>query len=124
MAAADVVLLASGTATLEGMLAKRPMVVAYKVAPLTHAIVKRLGLLKVDRYALPNVLAGDDVVPELMQDDCTPRALADAVLAWFRDATAREALAPRFRDLHRQLRRDASQAAAAAIADGVSSARG
>ena len=124
MVASDVILLASGTATLEATLAQRPMVVAYKVAPLTYTIVKRLGLLKVDRYALPNILAGEDVVPELMQHDCTPSALADAVLGWFRDPAARDALAPRFRDLHRQLRRDASEAAAAAIADVVSSARG
>lgn len=124
MVASDVVLLASGTATLEAMLAKRPMVVAYKVAPLTYTIVKRLGMLKVNRYALPNILAGDDVVPELMQRDCTPQALADALLAWFRDPAARDALAPRFRDLHRQLQRDASDAAAQAIADVVSSARG
>jgi lipid-A-disaccharide synthase len=124
MVASDVVLLASGTATLEAMLAKRPMVVAYKVAPLTYTIVKRLGLLKVNRYALPNILAGEDVVPELMQHDCTPQALADALLVWFRDPVARDALAPRFRDLHRQLQRDASEAAAQAIADVVSSARG
>ena len=124
MVASDVVLLASGTATLEAMLAKRPMVVAYKVAPLTYTIVKRLGLLKVNRYALPNILAGDDVVPELMQHDCTPQGLADALLAWLRDPAARDALTPRFRDLHRQLQRDASEAAAQAIADVVSSARG
>ncbi|NUS39971.1 MAG: lipid-A-disaccharide synthase, partial [Lysobacter sp.] len=124
MVASDVVLLASGTATLEAMLAKRPMVVAYKVAPLTYTIVKRLGMLKVDRYALPNVLAGETVVPELMQHDCTPQALAAALLAWLRDPLARDALSPRFRDLHRQLRQDASEAAAEAIADVVSSARG
>ena len=124
MVASDVVLLASGTATLEAMLAKRPMVVAYKVAPLTYTLVKRLGLLKVNRYALPNVLAGEDVVPELMQHDCTPQGLADALLGWLRDPAARDALVPRFRDLHRQLRRDASEAAAEAIADVVSSARG
>ena len=124
MTASDVVLLASGTATLEAMLAKRPMVVGYRIAATTHAIVKGLGMLKVDRYALPNVLAGDDVVPELMQDDCTPERLADAVLAWLRDPAAMAALEPRFRELHLALRRDASASAAEAVADLVSSAHG
>ncbi|MBA3487807.1 MAG: lipid-A-disaccharide synthase [Lysobacter sp.] len=117
MTASDVVLLASGTATLEAMLAQRPMVVGYKIAPLTHAIVKGLGLLKVDRYSLPNVLSGKRVVPELMQQDCTPRLLADAVLAWLRDPQAMDALQPRFRALHAQLRCDASTQAAAAVAE-------
>jgi lipid-A-disaccharide synthase len=121
MTAADVVLLASGTATLEAMLAKRPMVVGYRSAPFTYAIVKGLGMLKVDRYALPNVLAGEDVVPELMQDDCTPERLAGAILGWLRDPRAMEALEPRFRELHLALRRDASASAADAIADLVSS---
>ena len=117
MVASDVVLLASGTATLEAMLAKRPMVVGYRISPTTHAIVKGLGLLKVDRYALPNVLAGETIAPELMQDDCTPVALADAVLAWFSQPEAIEALEPRYRDLHLQLRRDASREAATAVAE-------
>jgi lipid-A-disaccharide synthase len=117
MAASDVILLASGTATLEAMLAKRPMVVGYRIAPLTHAIVKGMGMLKVDRYALPNVLAGDTLVPELMQDDCTPEKLADAVLHWLRDPSAVAALQPRYRDLHVQLRRDASARAADAIVE-------
>ena len=117
MIASDVILLASGTATLEAMLAKQPMVVAYKVAPLTYALVKSLGLLKVDNVALPNVLAGQRLVPELMQHDCTPAALADAVLHWLRDPAAAAALQPRFRELHLQLRRDASAQAAAAVAE-------
>jgi len=116
MIASDTVLLASGTATLEAMLAKRPMVVAYRVAPLTYALVKGLGLLKVERYALPNVLAGETVVPELMQHECTPEALAAAVLAWWRDPAAAAALQPRFLALHEQLRCDASARAADAIA--------
>ena len=117
MVAADVVLLASGTAALEGLLAKRPMVVGYRIAPLTHWIVRAFGLMRIDRYALPNVLAGEELAPERMQDDCTPERLADAVLHWFRDPGAVAALAPRYRELHLALRRDAARAAAAAIAD-------
>lgn len=124
MVASDVILLASGTATLEGMLAKRPMVVAYKVAASTYRLVKGLGMLKVDHYALPNVLAGEMLVPELMQDDCTPANLAAAVLRWFREPAAAQALAPRFRKLHEQLRRDASEQAADAVAAVVSSRHG
>lgn len=115
--AADVVLLASGTATLETMLAKRPMVVGYKVAPMTYRIVKALGLLKVERYALPNVLAGEDLAPELMQDDCTPDKLADAVLHWFRAPQEAAALQPKYLHLHEQLRQDASARAADAVSE-------
>ena len=117
MVASDVVLLASGTATLEAMLAQRPMVVGYRIAPLTHAIVKGMGMLKVDNYALPNVLAGERVVPELMQRDCTPAQLADAVLHWFHDPGAIDGLQPRFRAIHADLRRDASAQAARAVAE-------
>ncbi|MCA0394219.1 MAG: lipid-A-disaccharide synthase [Proteobacteria bacterium] len=116
MVAADVVLLASGTATLEAMLAKRPMVVGYRIAPSTYRIVKALGLLKVDRFALPNVLAGTTIAPELMQDQCTPEALAAAIRGWFDDPAAVAALEPVYRDLHLALRRDASASAADAIA--------
>ena len=117
MIAADVVLLASGTATLEAMLAKRPMVVAYRIAGLTYAIVKGLGLLKTDRYSLPNALAGEAVVPELMQHDCTPEKIAAAVLAWFAEPARSAALMPRFAGIHAQLRCDASARAADAIAE-------
>ena len=117
MVAADVILLASGTATLEGMLAKRPMVVAYKIAPLTYSIVKGLRMLKVDHYALPNVLANEALVPELMQYDCTPENLAAAISSWLRNPTSMTALPPRFRELHQVLRRDASARAAEAVAE-------
>ena len=117
MIAADAILLASGTATLEAMLAKRPMVVAYRLAALTYRIVKRLGLLKVDRYALPNVLAGRDLVPELMQDACTPEALAAALRPILQTRAADPALLTEYRRLHMALRRDASHSAARAIAD-------
>ncbi|WP_345781325.1 lipid-A-disaccharide synthase [Pseudoxanthomonas sp.] len=115
MVASDVVLLASGTATLEAMLAKRPMVVGYKVAPLSAWIARALGLLKVKRFALPNVLAGEDLAPELMQEDCTPQALSAALLHWLRDPEAVTALQPQYLKLHEQLRQDASARAADAI---------
>ena len=116
LAAADVVLLASGTATLETMLSKRPMVVGYRISALTYRVVKALGLIKVDRYALPNVLAGEDLAPELIQDACTPDRLAAAILHWFRSPEAVAALEPKYLALHQQLRRDASATAAEAVA--------
>jgi lipid-A-disaccharide synthase len=127
MLAADVVLLASGTATLEAMLAKRPMVVGYRVAPLSYRIARALKMLKTDVYALPNILAraaglGDGrVVPEFMQDDCTAGNLAAATLALFRDSEQRSAIVSTFEQLHQALRGGldghAGDRAAAAIAE-------
>jgi lipid-A-disaccharide synthase len=117
MIAADVVLLASGTAALESMLCKRPMVVGHRIAPTTYRIVKALGLLKSNFVSLPNVLAGEEVVPELLQDACTPRNLADAVLQWFEQPEAVAALRPRFRAIHELLRRNASARAADAVVE-------
>lgn len=116
MVAADAVLLASGTAALEAMLAKRAMVVAYKLAPLTHWLVRTLGLMRIDRYSLPNVLAGETLVPELMQHAATPEAIADAVAIALDPATEAR-LVPRFRAIHEALRRDADRSAADAIAE-------
>lgn len=116
MIAADAILLASGTAALEAMLAKRPMVVAYRIAPLTYHIVTRLKMLETERYSLPNVLAGRDLVPELMQTACTPQALAEALLPALRDRRPPLPLLAEYRHLHLELRRDASRSAAAAIA--------
>lgn len=117
MVAADLVLLASGTAALEAMLAKRPMVVAYRINALTHFIVKRLGMLKVDRYSLPNVLAGEAVVPELMQDDCTPENIAVSLQHWLMDPASGQRLLARFGELHHSLRQGASARAAEAVAE-------
>jgi lipid-A-disaccharide synthase len=127
MLAADVVLLASGTATLEAMLAKRPMVVGYRVAPLSYRIARAMKMLKTDVYALPNILAratglgGDQLVPELMQDDCTAGNLASATLALFRDSERRGAIVAAFEQLHQALRGGleghAGDRAAAAIAE-------
>lgn len=116
MTAADVVMLASGTATLETMLVKRPMVVGYRVAELTYRIVRALGLLKVNRYALPNVLAGKDLAPELMQHDCIPDKLAAAVTQWFEHPECVSGLQDDYLRLHHELRQDASARAAEAVA--------
>ena len=116
MVAADVVLLASGTAALEAMLAKRPMVVGYRISALTHALVKGFGMLKTRVFSLPNALAGRAIVPELMQDDCTPDKLANAMLAWFRDPEAVDALRHEFERMHLSLHVGGGSAAAAARA--------
>lgn len=117
MIAADAVLLASGTAALEAMLAKRPMVVAYRISPLTYRIVTGLRMMETERYSLPNALAGRALVPELMQDECTPEALAAALLPSLRDRAPAPALLDEYRRLHLLLRRDASRSAAGAIAE-------
>jgi lipid-A-disaccharide synthase len=112
MAAADVVLTASGTASLEALLTKRPMVVAYKMVPLTYWLVRMLGVAKLPYFSLPNLLAGRALVPEFVQNDVRPDVLGPAVLAAL-DGTG---LAPgwydAFADIHRQLRCDASASAA------------
>ena len=116
MIASDAVLLASGTAALEAMLCKRPMVVGHRIAPSTYRIVKAFGLLKSRFVSLPNVLAGEALVPELLQDDCTADKLAAAINHWLDDDAAVAALLPRFEAIHRELRRDASARAADAVA--------
>ena len=115
MAAADMVLLASGTATLEAMLLKRPMVVAYRVAPTTAWIARRL--VTISHFALPNLLAGRELVPEFFQEAATVANLGPTVLRWLDDSSVREKLVAEFDALHIQLRRDASQQAAEAIAE-------
>jgi lipid-A-disaccharide synthase len=115
IAAADAVLVASGTATLQTLLIKRPMVVAYRLATVTRWIMQGLGLLKIDRYAMPNLLAGRDLVPEIMQDAVTPESLGRAVLREL-DTPGRAAeLLTTFDTIHHELRRDASAQAARAL---------
>ena len=117
MIAADAILLASGTAALEAMLAKRPMVVAYRLAALTYRIVKGFGLLKVERYSLPNHLAGREIVPELMQERCTPQALAEALRKPLLERRIEPALLAEYERLHRMLRGDGNRSAATAVID-------
>jgi len=111
--ACDVALVASGTVTLEAMLFKRPMVVAYRMNPLTFAILR--ALVKVKFAALPNLLAGEALVPEYLQDDCTPGHLAEAVLRCLDDEAATARLQSRFSELHAELRRGASARSAEAV---------
>ncbi|KOP61036.1 lipid-A-disaccharide synthase [Pseudomonas coronafaciens pv. porri] len=110
LAACNAVLIASGTATLEALLYKRPMVVAYRLAPLTFWILKRL--VKSPYVSLPNLLAQRLLVPELLQDDATPEALADTLLPLIEDGHAQT---EGFDAIHRTLRRDASNQAADAV---------
>ncbi len=113
MAASDAVLLASGTATLEAMLLKKPMVVGYRLSNVSYAILSRL--VKVPHVALPNLLAREPLVPELLQDDATPEALGAAVLERLENETERQRLLDAFTELHQTLRQDADEKAAEAI---------
>lgn len=112
--ACDAVMMASGTATLEAMLYKRPMVVAYKVGAFSHWLFRRL--LKVNRFALPNLLSGKDLVPELMQDEVNALNLADCVSQQLQmNAAQSTILLQTYHELHQQLRCNAAERAALAI---------
>ena len=113
MMAADVVLVASGTATLEAALLKRPMVIAYRMAPLSYRLMRGRGYLPY--VGLPNVLAGRFVVPEFIQDDATPENLAQALLNLYADKEVGERIKALFREMHLQLRQNAAEKAAAAV---------
>ncbi|MCC2638609.1 MAG: lpxB [Moraxellaceae bacterium] len=114
MAAADAVVLASGTATLEAMLLKKPMVVAYRLHWLTFLIIR--FMVKSRFVSLPNLLAGEELVPELLQQAASPAAIARETLRWLEDATYRAARLRHFQGLHEALRQDANVKAADAIA--------
>lgn len=115
MAAADVVLAASGTATLEAMLLERPMVVAYRLAPVTAWVLRTFGMLGIDRFSIPNVLADATVVPELLQERATGAAMAAAVTRLLDQPDARSLQVEALRGLAGRLRAGADARAAEAV---------
>jgi lipid-A-disaccharide synthase len=107
------VLVASGTATLEAALLKRPMVIVYKVAPLTYRLMRHMAYLPY--FGLPNILAGRFVVPEFIQDDATPENLTRALLNLFADKEGCARIGEVFRNIHLQLRQNTAEEAAEAV---------
>jgi len=123
LAACDCTLIASGTATLEAALFKRPMVVSYRMHPFSYRLMQRKQLQP--WVGLPNILCSDFVVPELLQEQASPRALADAVAQWLDNSeharTRIHAVEQRFAALHQELRRDTTTLSAHAIQKVLSS---
>jgi len=113
MLASDVILLASGTATLEAMLCKRPMVAAYKLAPLTYKIMQRI--YKAPFFTLPNLLANEAIIPELLQDDVNAHNMSEHLLSYFESDNS--ALISRFTELHHTLKCNADKTAAHAVVE-------
>ncbi|MGS2724052.1 lipid-A-disaccharide synthase [Porticoccus sp. GXU_MW_L64] len=121
MAAADVLLVASGTVTLEAMLLKKPMVVSYRMGKGSYAIFSRL--VKVPHVALPNLLADKRLVPELIQDDATVDNISRELLDYLSNPERTEALKQEFTRLHQLLRRNASETAADALSSLIQGSR-
>jgi lipid-A-disaccharide synthase len=113
LAAADLALVASGTATLEAALFKTPMVITYRQSPLSWALQRRM--LYLPYVGMPNILAGERLVPELLQGEATPAALSAALLALLRDSSQQRRQVERFREFHELLRQDTAQKAAEAV---------
>ena len=113
LGAADVSLVASGTATLEAALIKRPMVITYKIAKLSYWIMKRMAYQPF--VGLPNILAGRFVVPEILQDQATPENLAEALVKLYEDKANAEVVAEVFTEIHHQLRQNTAEKAANAV---------
>jgi lipid-A-disaccharide synthase len=119
--ASDVVLIASGTATLQAALWKKPMVISYKVPWLTAQIMKRQGYLPY--VGLPNILCGEFVVPELLQNDATPEKLAQALIDWLNHPNKVNELKARFSQMHETLRRPTGLLVAQAVAQTITNSR-
>ncbi len=117
LTAADVVLTASGTATLEALLCKKPMVVGYRVAASTYWIARLLRLVDTPHFAMANLLAGERLAPEFIQYDCVPERLAAALRGLLADPARRAAIAARYAEIHRRMGRDADRRAADAVVE-------
>ena len=113
LAAADIALVASGTATLETALFKTPMVIAYKQSPVTWGLMRRM--LYLPYIGLPNILAGEQLVPEFVQEKATPGALSNALLDLLHDAGAQRRQIAKFREIHASLQQNTAQKAAEAV---------
>jgi lipid-A-disaccharide synthase len=113
LAAADLALVASGTASLETALFKTPMVIAYRQSALSWGLMR--SMLYLPYVGMPNILAGERLVPEFLQDEATPAALADALVALWRDKAARERQVARFHEFHHLLRQNTADKAADAV---------
>ncbi len=116
MVAADVVLLASGTAALESALLTKPTVAAYRLGKITYAIVHGLKLIKLQYFTLPNLLTKTPLLPEFMQDDACPDAIANAVITLLDDPEQRQFISDRFARLRTELAQNTDQCAADAVA--------
>jgi len=119
--ASDVVLITSGTATLQAALWKKPMVISYKVPWLTAQIMKRQGYLPY--VGLPNILCGEFVVPELLQNDATSEKLAQALIDWLNHPNKVAELKSRFSQMHETLRRPTGLLVAQAVAQTITNSR-
>jgi lipid-A-disaccharide synthase len=117
MSAADFVVLASGTAALESALLGKPTVAAYRVAPATALIVRLFGLVKVKEFTLPNLLAGETLVPEFIQGDARPAAIAGAIVDLLHDPERCAAIRERFAKLRAELAMNSDARAADALID-------
>jgi lipid-A-disaccharide synthase len=121
--AADLVLAASGTATLETLLLKRPMVVAYRLSPLSHWLIRTFKLLKVPHVAIANLLTDEPLAPEFLQHDCTPENLGRALLALLDDPDKRARIATHYLEIHQRLRCNAAERAAESVLELIGSHR-
>jgi lipid-A-disaccharide synthase len=115
MQAAELIVMASGTATLEALLLQRPMIVAYKMSWGTWQLARRL--VKVPYVSLPNLLAGEGLVPELLQDEASVERISQEMTEALASPARQQVLQARFREIHETLRRDADTSAAQAIAE-------